>query len=42
MREFPFQDLEFYLRALWNQVCEGNLDSAVPEGKEDRCGSCTD
>ncbi len=30
------------LRALWNQVCEGNLDSAVPEGKEDKCGACTD
>lgn len=30
------------LRALWEQVCEGNLDSAVPEGKADRCGSCTD
>jgi 3'-phosphoadenosine 5'-phosphosulfate sulfotransferase (PAPS reductase)/FAD synthetase len=30
------------LRALWAQVCEGNLESAVPEGKEDKCGSCTD
>jgi 3'-phosphoadenosine 5'-phosphosulfate sulfotransferase (PAPS reductase)/FAD synthetase len=30
------------MRQLWDQVCQGNLDSAVPEGKEDRCGSCTD
>lgn len=30
------------VRELWNQVCNGNFESAVPEGKEDRCGSCTD
>lgn len=30
------------MRQLWEQVCEGNYESAVPEGKEDRCGSCTD
>lgn len=30
------------IRQLWEQVCEGNYESAVPEGKEDRCGSCTD
>lgn len=29
------------MRQLWEQVCEGNLQSAVPEGKDDRCGSCT-
>lgn len=30
------------MRQLWEQVCEGNMESAVPEGKEDRCGTCTD
>jgi 3'-phosphoadenosine 5'-phosphosulfate sulfotransferase (PAPS reductase)/FAD synthetase len=30
------------IRQLWDQVCHGNFQSAVPEGKEDRCGSCTD
>jgi hypothetical protein len=30
------------MRQLWEQVCKGNMQSAVPEGKDDRCGSCTD
>lgn len=30
------------MRQLWEQVCEGNYESAVPEGKDDTCGSCTD
>lgn len=30
------------IRQLWEQCCEGNFQSAVPEGKDDRCGSCTD
>lgn len=30
------------IRALWEQACAGNFQSAVPEGKEDRCMSCTD
>lgn len=29
-------------RDLWKEVCDGNMQSSVPEGKEDRCGSCTD
>lgn len=30
------------VRELWEQVCAGDFESAVPEGQEDRCGSCTD
>jgi len=30
------------MREIWNQVCEGDMQSCVPEGKDDRCGSCTD
>jgi 3'-phosphoadenosine 5'-phosphosulfate sulfotransferase (PAPS reductase)/FAD synthetase len=30
------------MRQLWEQVCTGNYESAVPEGVEDRCGTCTD
>ena len=29
-------------RVLWEQVCAGNLESAVAENKDDRCGSCSD
>ncbi len=41
-RPGPFRKDRPTVRELWNQVCEGNFESAVPEGKEDRCGSCTD
>jgi hypothetical protein len=30
------------MRQLWEQVCVGDMESAVPEGKNDRCGTCTD
>jgi 3'-phosphoadenosine 5'-phosphosulfate sulfotransferase (PAPS reductase)/FAD synthetase len=30
------------MHVLWEQVCEGNLESAVPERKDDVCKACTD
>lgn len=31
------------IRVIWNQVCEGNMESCnVGENRDDRCGSCTD
>lgn len=30
------------VREIWNQVCAGNFDGLNNEGREDRCGSCTD
>lgn len=41
-RPGPFRKDRPTIRELWNQACEGNFESAVPEGREDRCGSCTD
>lgn len=41
-RPGPFRKDRPTLRELWNQVCAGDFESAVPEGREDRCGSCTD
>ena len=41
-RPGPFRIDRPPFRVLWEQVCQGDLSSAVPEGKEDKCETCTD
>lgn len=41
-RPGPFRKDRPTVRQLWDQVCAGDYESAVSEGKDDRCGSCTD
>lgn len=41
-RPGPFRLDRPTFRELWAQVCAGDLESAVPEGKEDACGTCSD
>jgi len=41
-RPGPFRKDRPNMRQLWEQVCEGNYESAVPEGRDDQCGFCTD
>lgn len=41
-RPGPFRKDRPGYRALWEQVCAGNMSSAVAEGRDDRCGSCGD